>query len=102
MDDLLISCFQLKDLDIAIVKATNHVESPPKERHIASEFMKHSSPKFYLYIIQDLLFMFFLPNSYICDQLYIHIQNGTYICNIVCLYSNINLSFSYHGHINCF
>ncbi|KAJ8568394.1 hypothetical protein K7X08_027927 [Anisodus acutangulus] len=24
-----------KDLDIAIVKATNHVESPPKERHIA-------------------------------------------------------------------
>ncbi|PHT86842.1 putative clathrin assembly protein [Capsicum annuum] len=26
---------EFKDLDIAIVKATNHVESPPKERHIA-------------------------------------------------------------------
>lgn len=28
-----------KDLDIAIVKATNHVESPPKERHVRSEFI---------------------------------------------------------------
>ncbi|XP_033510816.1 putative clathrin assembly protein At5g57200 isoform X2 [Nicotiana tomentosiformis] len=27
-----------KDLDIAIVKATNHVESPPKERHVAMIF----------------------------------------------------------------
>ncbi|KAL1568182.1 putative clathrin assembly protein isoform X1 [Salvia divinorum] len=27
-----------KDLDIAIVKATNHVESPPKERHVRSIF----------------------------------------------------------------
>ncbi|PHU22717.1 putative clathrin assembly protein [Capsicum chinense] len=35
MDDLLFLVFTLKDLDIAIVKATNHVESPPKERHIA-------------------------------------------------------------------
>ncbi|KAK4343938.1 hypothetical protein RND71_037032 [Anisodus tanguticus] len=25
---------EFKDLDVAIVKATNHVESPPKERHI--------------------------------------------------------------------
>lgn len=29
----------LKDLDIAIVKATNHVEYPPKERHIRSELL---------------------------------------------------------------
>lgn len=29
-----------KDLDIAIVKATNHVESPPKERHVSSEFVE--------------------------------------------------------------
>ncbi|XP_042040451.1 putative clathrin assembly protein At4g25940 isoform X2 [Salvia splendens] len=27
-----------KDLDIAIVKATNHVESPPKERHVRNIF----------------------------------------------------------------
>jgi hypothetical protein len=27
----------LQDLDIAIVKATNHVECPPKERHLRSE-----------------------------------------------------------------
>ncbi|KAG2280424.1 hypothetical protein Bca52824_051644 [Brassica carinata] len=27
---------EFKDLDIAIVKATNHVESPPKERHVRS------------------------------------------------------------------
>ncbi|KAI4986837.1 hypothetical protein ZWY2020_019467 [Hordeum vulgare] len=27
----------LQDLDIAIVKATNHVECPPKERHFRSE-----------------------------------------------------------------
>ncbi|GKV00321.1 hypothetical protein SLEP1_g13030 [Rubroshorea leprosula] len=27
-----------KDLDIAIVKATNHVESPPKERHVRKIF----------------------------------------------------------------
>lgn len=31
--------FVEKDLDIAIVKATNHVESPPKERHVRSEFI---------------------------------------------------------------
>ncbi|KAJ8500843.1 hypothetical protein OPV22_011395 [Ensete ventricosum] len=28
---------EFKDLDIAVVKATNHVECPPKERHIRSE-----------------------------------------------------------------
>ncbi|XP_062079560.1 putative clathrin assembly protein At5g57200 isoform X1 [Humulus lupulus] len=28
---------EFKDLDIAIVKATNHVEYPPKERHVRSE-----------------------------------------------------------------
>lgn len=27
-----------KDVDVAIVKATNHVECPPKERHLRSEF----------------------------------------------------------------
>jgi len=33
------SCYFLcKDLDIAIVKATSHVEYPPKERHVRSEF----------------------------------------------------------------
>lgn len=26
----------MKELDIAIVKATNHVEYPPKERHVRS------------------------------------------------------------------
>ncbi|XP_055805348.1 putative clathrin assembly protein At5g57200 isoform X2 [Solanum dulcamara] len=29
---------EFKDLDIAIVKATNHVERPPKERHVAMIF----------------------------------------------------------------
>ncbi|CAH8338163.1 unnamed protein product [Eruca vesicaria subsp. sativa] len=29
---------EFKDLDIAIVKATNHVESPPKERHVRKIF----------------------------------------------------------------
>ncbi|XP_051152439.1 putative clathrin assembly protein At5g57200 [Andrographis paniculata] len=29
---------QFKDLDIAIVKATNHVDSPPKERHVRKIF----------------------------------------------------------------
>ncbi|KAJ0603717.1 putative ANTH domain, ENTH domain-containing protein [Helianthus annuus] len=26
-----------KEVDVAIVKATNHVECPPKERHIRSQ-----------------------------------------------------------------
>ena len=30
----------LQDLDIAIVKATNHVECPPKERHLRSECLR--------------------------------------------------------------
>jgi hypothetical protein len=30
---------EFKDLDVAIVKATNHVESAPKERHIRSKFL---------------------------------------------------------------
>ncbi|KAK4483750.1 hypothetical protein RD792_010952 [Penstemon davidsonii] len=30
---------EFKDLDIAIVKATNHVESPPKERHVRKIFI---------------------------------------------------------------
>lgn len=29
--------FYCKELDIAIVKATNHVERPPKERYVRSE-----------------------------------------------------------------
>ncbi|CAI9766411.1 unnamed protein product [Fraxinus pennsylvanica] len=29
---------EFKDLDIAIVKATNHVECPPKERHVRKIF----------------------------------------------------------------
>ncbi|KAL8229992.1 hypothetical protein R6Q57_014892 [Mikania cordata] len=28
-----------KDVDVAIIKATNHVEGPPKERHIRSELL---------------------------------------------------------------
>lgn len=27
---------ELQDLDVAIVKATNHVEAPPKEKHVRS------------------------------------------------------------------
>ncbi|XP_078176485.1 putative clathrin assembly protein At4g25940 isoform X2 [Carex rostrata] len=34
---------EYKDLDIAIVKATNHVERPPKERHIRKIFYATSS-----------------------------------------------------------
>lgn len=34
--------FFLKDLDIAIVKATNHVECPPKERHVRSKSLGFS------------------------------------------------------------
>uniref|UniRef100_A0A5B7AMD2 ENTH domain-containing protein n=1 Tax=Davidia involucrata TaxID=16924 RepID=A0A5B7AMD2_DAVIN len=33
---------EFKDLDIAIVKATNHVESPPKERHVRKIFFATS------------------------------------------------------------
>ncbi|EPS73460.1 hypothetical protein M569_01297, partial [Genlisea aurea] len=29
---------EFKDLDIALVKATNHVDSPPKERHVRRIF----------------------------------------------------------------
>jgi hypothetical protein len=28
-----------QDLDVAIVRATNHVESPPKERHLRSAWI---------------------------------------------------------------
>ncbi|KAF5182094.1 Clathrin coat assembly protein [Thalictrum thalictroides] len=34
---------EFKDLDIAIVKATNHVECPPKERHVRKIFAATSS-----------------------------------------------------------
>ena len=46
MFDYLISAFLfcLKDLDIAIVKATNHVECPPKERHVRSQFSLFQTP----------------------------------------------------------
>jgi hypothetical protein len=27
-----------QDLDIAVVKATNHVECPPKEKHVQNEY----------------------------------------------------------------
>ncbi|KAK9210358.1 hypothetical protein WN944_002728 [Citrus x changshan-huyou] len=33
---------EFKDLDIAIVKATNHVECPPKERHVRSKSLGFS------------------------------------------------------------
>ncbi|KAL6519303.1 hypothetical protein OROGR_018623 [Orobanche gracilis] len=33
---------EFKDLDIAIIKATNHVEHPPKERHVRSEYLLRS------------------------------------------------------------
>lgn len=32
----------VQDLDIAVVKATNHVECPPKEKHVRSELVIHS------------------------------------------------------------
>jgi hypothetical protein len=28
------------DLDVAVVKATSHVERPPKDRHVASKFRR--------------------------------------------------------------
>ena len=31
-----------KDLDVAVVKATTHVERPPKERHLAGEIISCS------------------------------------------------------------
>ncbi|CAD5181065.1 unnamed protein product [Musa acuminata subsp. malaccensis] len=34
---------EFKDLDIAVVKATNHVECPPKERHIRKIFVATSA-----------------------------------------------------------
>ncbi|KAL7246457.1 hypothetical protein ACSBR2_001537 [Camellia fascicularis] len=34
---------EFKDLDIAIVKATNHVERPPKERHVRKIFIATSA-----------------------------------------------------------
>eukprot|EP00250_Pteridium_aquilinum_P013227 c21214_g1_i1 orf=237-1928(+) len=34
-----------KELDIAIVKATNHVESPPKEKHVRTIFMATSASR---------------------------------------------------------
>ena len=32
----------VQDLDIAVVKATNHVECPPKEKHVRSELIIHT------------------------------------------------------------
>lgn len=39
-----------QDLDVAIVRATNHVESPPKERHLRSAWIPPMSslPTFFL------------------------------------------------------
>jgi hypothetical protein len=34
-----------KDLDIAVVKATNHVECPPKEKHVRSIFFATSASR---------------------------------------------------------
>ena len=31
------ACLVVQDLDVAIVKATNHVEAPPKEKHVRSK-----------------------------------------------------------------
>lgn len=31
--------FSLQDLDVAVVKATNHIESPPKEKHVRSKLL---------------------------------------------------------------
>eukprot|EP00250_Pteridium_aquilinum_P002305 c12503_g1_i1 orf=120-1826(+) len=36
---------EYKDLDIAIVKATNHVESPPKEKHVRAIFAATSAAR---------------------------------------------------------
>ena len=33
---VILGFIYLKDLDVAVVKATNHVECPPKERHLRS------------------------------------------------------------------
>ncbi|MFS7967120.1 putative ANTH domain, ENTH domain-containing protein [Helianthus anomalus] len=35
---------EFKHLDVAIVKATNHVERPPKDRHVKSEFHMRAGP----------------------------------------------------------
>ena len=53
-DDCVAFLF-LKELDVAIVKATNHVEYPPKERHVRSEL---------IYIIHDSQFMFNVHDAF--------------------------------------
>jgi hypothetical protein len=40
-----------QELDIAIVKATNHVERPSKEKYIIGIFMSNASSRFKLYSV---------------------------------------------------
>lgn len=46
-------------MDVAIVKATNHVESAPKERHIRSKFHNYIFPKT-LILVYDYEFLIYL------------------------------------------
>lgn len=52
----------MKELDIAIVKATNHVEYPPKERHVRSMLT------YDIYIYTSLI----IPNS----QILLNVNNA--------------------------
>lgn len=62
----------MKELDIAIVKATNHVEYPPKERHVRSML---TYDMIYIYI------SLIIPNS----QFLLNVNNThTFLINIMC------------------
>ena len=56
-----------KDLDIAIVKATNHVECPPKDRHVRSmsSFIK-LCVAFHLFLLLQCFFFNFNFNFLLC------------------------------------
>jgi hypothetical protein len=61
---LRCACFQ--DLDVAIVKATNHVECPPKDRHLRSTFIDSRTRRV-------LIIFFLLVNPVPCAGLRSHV-----------------------------
>jgi hypothetical protein len=90
-----------KDLEIAVVKATNHVECPPKERHVRSEpfsfvfrvFMQEIFDIFenldlYRTMLQitiwvGLVFFFFFFSYYFCHDFLIQMSSWVFACQIV-------------------
>lgn len=99
--DWFCSILFIKELDIAIVKATNHVEYPPKERHVRSIYMLKYNLQFLLINIpQNIIILLHFDDIIWHLKKLAHFQSF-YSSISVCLFSLLKIIFVPFSLFSC-